>query len=47
MFAVTGIAKAGRRDLPERLRICHEARVDAPHADAGVVDEDVHAAEAA
>jgi hypothetical protein len=40
------VAKALRRDLPQRLVVGHEARVDGPHADSGVAHHQVEAAEA-
>jgi len=43
---VDDVAKSRRGDLPERLRIGEEARVDGAHPDPGVVDEHVESAEA-
>jgi hypothetical protein len=39
------LAKAARRDFPERLRLGEEARIHRAHANAGVTDEKIHAAE--
>ena len=39
------VAKGGGRHLPEWLRLRHEPRVDGPHPDPGVVDQEVQAAE--
>jgi len=39
------VAKPAGRDLPERSRVGHEPRVDAPHADPGVTDQHVKASE--
>src|SRR5690349_23389617 len=39
------VAEAVRADLPEGGRVGHEARVDRTHADPGVVDQNVDAAE--